>query len=517
MKQGGGPEMFQRLDARNKLTLPFKLQWAVTLIGMASLLGLAVACSRAAPTAEPPGTGGVPDSLPVTLSYSAEPEPTGQVKAYDLVVRQASWELLPGVTVPAITYNDTIPGPAILVKEGDTLQVTVKNELDQDTSIHWHGLHVPNDMDGVPGVTQAPIKPGETFIYQFPASHAGTFMYHPHINSVAQIDNGLYGLLVIEPQRPDTPVFDKEFSMMLGAWVVGNGPAHAQMDTMGRQMREMGTQMMDLESQMSMMGEMNGPMDDLRRQMGNMGQEMMGMGDQMEGAARQMEQGGGTMEDMGEPIEDWRRQMGDMVEEMMDMSGRMRDMGSQAGMEDQLGDIGQRLATMSDQMRAMSSQMGDITGPMDGAGGQMGGMNMDYNYFTINGKAYPASEPWTVREGDRVRVRLVNISNLAHPMHLHGQDFKVIAKDGEPIPQANQQWMNTLSVDSGETYDVAFIADNPGNWVFHCHELHHTENNGVEPGGLIQLIQYEGYQGYLQNAGPDAAAPMPPSLPGMGH
>jgi hypothetical protein len=77
--------------------------------------------------------------------------------------------------------------------------------------------------------------------------------------------------------------------------------------------------------------------------------------------------------------------------------------------------------------------------------------------------------------------------------------------------------MNTLSVDSGETYDVAFIADNPGNWVFHCHELHHTENNGVEPGGLIQLIQYEGYQGYLQNAGPDAAAPMPPSLPGMGH
>jgi FtsP/CotA-like multicopper oxidase with cupredoxin domain len=177
--------------------------------------------------------------------------------------------------------------------------------------------------------------------------------------------------------------------------------------------------------------------------------------------------------------------------------------------------MGQRLGTMGEQMGAMSNQLGSLAGPMNGAGGQMGSMNMDYNYFTINGKAYPAAESWTVKEGDKVRVRIVNISNLAHPMHLHGQDFKVIAKDGEPVPVANQQWMNTLNVAPGETYDIAFIADNPGNWVFHCHELHHTENNGVEPGGLIQVIKYEGYVGYQGSA--DLPAAMPESMPGMGH
>jgi FtsP/CotA-like multicopper oxidase with cupredoxin domain len=191
-----------------------------------------------------------------------------------------------------------------------------------------------------------------------------------------------------------------------------------------------------------------------------------------------------------------------MGEETMKMSDRMKDMGGPEGMEDQLGEMGQQLDTMGEQMGAMSNQLEGVAGPMSGAGGQMGGMNMDYNYFTINGKAYPASEPWTVKEGDKVRVRIVNISNLAHPMHLHGQDFKVIAKDGEPIAQANQQWMNTLNVAPGETYDIAFIADNPGNWVFHCHELHHTENNGVEPGGLIQVIKYEGYVGYQGSADP---------------
>ena len=84
---------------------------------------------------------------------------------------------------------------------------------------------------------------------------------------------------------------------------------------------------------------------------------------------------------------------------------------------------------------------------------------------------------------------MINISNLAHPMHLHGQDFKVVAKDGEPLRAEQQLVMNTLSVDAGETYDVVFVAESPGTWVFHCHELHHTENDGVEPGGLMQVIE----------------------------
>ena len=113
-----------------------------------------------------------------------------------------------------------------------------------------------------------------------------------------------------------------------------------------------------------------------------------------------------------------------------------------------------------------------------------------------------------------MRVRIVNISNLAHPMHLHGQDFKVIAKDGEPLAAP---WVaNTLSVDAGETYDIAFLANNPGVWMFHCHELHHTENNGVEPGGLMQIIQYEGSPPIGSGMSVSPTRP-PASMPGMGH
>ena len=318
------------------------------------------------------------------IGAAGKPVPTGQVREFELVAREAPWEIAPGVVVPAITYNGQVPGPLIRVTEGDTLRVTLKNELDQPTSIHWHGLHVPNAMDGVPPFTQAPIEPGQRFTYEFPASHAGTFMYHSHLNSVEQIDRGLYAPLIIEPATPPPARFDKELTMVISAW-----------DT-----------------------------DDL-------------LGGGMPG----MEPGGAAM-------------------------------------------------------------------------------GMDYNYFTINGKAFPSNETWTVGEGDLVRVRVINISNLVHPMHLHGQDFTVVAKDGEPVRPETQQTMNTLPINAGETYDIVFRADNPGTWVFHCHELHHTENDGVEPGGLIQVIQV-GLTAASPAAPASAPAPaptsMPGAMPGMGH
>jgi hypothetical protein len=142
-------------------------------------------------------------------------------------------------------------------------------------------------------------------------------------------------------------------------------------------------------------------------------------------------------------------------------------------------------------------------------------MAMDYNYFTINGKSFPATEPLVVEEGDVVRVRLINPSQTIHPMHLHGQDFKVVAKDGEPL---KEPWIgNTLPVLQGETYDIVFIANNPGVWAFHCHDLHHTANDGVEPGGLMVLVQYEGYEpvgGANQESIPSE---MPGSNEGMGQ
>lgn len=296
-------------------------------------------------------------------SHTPIPPPTGKVREFELVAAPTRWEILPGVEADALAYNRQVPGPEIRVTEGDLLRVTLRNELDEPTSIHWHGLHVPNAMDGVPPFTQEAVEPGGRFTYEFLVSHAGTFMYHSHVDAAEQIDRGLYGPLVVEPQPANAAPtdFDAEFTMMLGAWNIPAAEATAEME------------------------------------------EMPGMA----------------------PAE-----------------------------------------------------------PAEGLG-----MQMDYNYFTINGKAFPATRAWEAEQGDLIRVRVINISNLVHPMHLHGQDFKVIAKDGEPLRPEQQLVMNTLPVNAGETYDIAIVAESPGTWVFHCHELHHTENNGVEPGGLIQALE----------------------------
>ncbi|MBI1755122.1 multicopper oxidase domain-containing protein [Candidatus Azambacteria bacterium] len=113
---------------------------------------------------------------------------------------------------------------------------------------------------------------------------------------------------------------------------------------------------------------------------------------------------------------------------------------------------------------------------------------MDYNVFTINGRSFPDSEPIMVNKGERVRLRLINAgTSTIHPMHLHGHQFKIVATDGNAVPQAAQLTKNTIALNPGETYDIEFTAENPGVWVFHCHELHHAG------AGMIVPVIYEGY------------------------
>ncbi len=113
------------------------------------------------------------------------------------------------------------------------------------------------------------------------------------------------------------------------------------------------------------------------------------------------------------------------------------------------------------------------------------------SYFTINGKAFPETKQITVKMGDVVRLRLAGIGQFAHPMHLHGMSFKIVATDGNPVPEAAQLTKDTITVNPGERYDIEFTATNPGTWVLHCHVLHHVTNNNVEPGGLIYVINVQ--------------------------
>jgi FtsP/CotA-like multicopper oxidase with cupredoxin domain len=268
------------------------------------------------------------------------------VKVFELTTKAVRWPILDGTTITAFTYNGTVPGPMIRVTEGDQVRIVVKNELPDATTVHWHGVEVPNAMDGVPGVTQAPIEPGESFTYEFVAKPAGTFMYHSHFEGDVQVSAGLYAPFIIDPKEPEE-----------------NPPAVDQT--------------------------------------------------------------------------------------LMISESRLRD--------------GQTFAPM----------------PMTG---------MEPNFFTINGKAFPATEEVTVKKGERVRLRLIGIGQFIHPMHLHGIPFKIVATDGHAVPEAAQLTKDTVTVAPGERYDIEFVATEPGQWMLHCHILHHTTNDNVEPGGLMLMI-----------------------------
>jgi FtsP/CotA-like multicopper oxidase with cupredoxin domain len=131
-----------------------------------------------------------------------EPKIRNGVKIYELTAKKIRWETAPGQTVEAWAYNEQIPGPQIRVREGDRVRVTIKNELPESTAIHFHGVELPNDQDGVPFVTQPPIKPGQTYTYEFTAPNAGSHMYHSHHNAATQVGLGLLGAFIIEPKNP---------------------------------------------------------------------------------------------------------------------------------------------------------------------------------------------------------------------------------------------------------------------------------------------------------------------------
>jgi FtsP/CotA-like multicopper oxidase with cupredoxin domain len=146
----------------------------------------------------------------------------GGVKVFHLVAEPVAHQMLEGLEVEAWGYNGRTPGPTIEVEEGDRCRFYVTNRLPEATSVHWHGLFLPNGMDGVGGLTQKPIEPGETYVYEFPMTRAGTFMYHPHFDEMTQIALGMMGMIVVQPRRrPARRV--RDYALMLNTWHIQAG------------------------------------------------------------------------------------------------------------------------------------------------------------------------------------------------------------------------------------------------------------------------------------------------------
>lgn len=155
-----------------------------------------------------------PAPMPFTLD--------GDTKVFEITCKEIRWEIEPGKSIAAFSYNGTVPGPEIRVTEGDKLRIIAKNEMTQSTSIHFHGVLVPNNMDGVPYLNQPPIKPGATFTYEFTARNPGSHMYHSHHNSAEQVTKGLLGSFIIEPKdKSKGPAYDKEYTLILNDTGIG--------------------------------------------------------------------------------------------------------------------------------------------------------------------------------------------------------------------------------------------------------------------------------------------------------
>jgi FtsP/CotA-like multicopper oxidase with cupredoxin domain len=146
----------------------------------------------------------------------------GDVKVFEITCTEIEWETEAGKSYPAFSYNGLVPGPEFRVTEGDKLRINVHNEMGQSTTIHWHGVDVPNDQDGVPFVTQPPIKPGESYTYEFTAPNPGSHMYHSHHNSLEQVVGGLLGAFIIEPlNKRLEPRVDHDYTMILSDSILG--------------------------------------------------------------------------------------------------------------------------------------------------------------------------------------------------------------------------------------------------------------------------------------------------------
>ncbi len=270
------------------------------------------------------------DKLPFVLKNG--------VKEFHLVPQPVRREFLPGFWMNVYGYNNSMPGPVIEVNQGDRMRIVVTNELPEDTFVHCHGFEMPVQYDGSDVLTQNPIRPGKTFVYEFDVHEQGTYFYHSHVPM--QEAFGMVGWIIVHPQKTWSPPVDRDFGLIFQNFFIDS------------------TQ------------------------------------------------------------------------------------------------------TIADSWR------------------------MDWNWHTINGRSGPYTTPLVVKHGERVRVRIMNFSPMQHhPIHLHGHTFWITGHEGARCPHSAWVPRNTELIGIAQATDFEFIANNPGDWMFHCHMVHHMMNHMVRQVG----------------------------------
>ena len=483
---------------------------------------------------------------------SAAPRPARQqlqggarpaIRRITLVAEPGRLTIRPGQTIPVWTYNGGVPDPEIVVHQGDRVIVALVNRLPEATTIHWHGLLAPNSNDGVAGVTQDTVLPGRTYTYSFVAGTPGTYWYHPHQKSDEQEGKGLYGALVVLPRQvPSRPALDR--TLMLGEWPLpapgargtGGMGGDQHLGTQARLRPYLADTGMGTYQTFTVNGRaypytapIGGPSGaPVRLRVINAGNLTHIL--DLHGLPYRLVATDGSPVNQPPPttalLPIAAGQRLDIAFAMPAGSRSLRDASGLAGAGEMRVPIGQgarsgqadavaeshtadppildlarygrpapaRFGAASRFDRVFRLVLGQKgAAPMAG----MAGMGATY---TINGAAFPRTAPLVVRAGQRVELVLASTSRDAHPMHLHGHRFQVLVLNGERVA-GSPLYMDTVMVLPGRTTVVAFVADNPGIWALHCHELHHAA------AGLVTLVRYQGVQQRFAPGGPSGNVP----------
>ncbi len=309
---------------------------AATATARSALAALPEIVSTDSPLTQPPmmpATGRPYHAVATLNGWSLPWRMRNGVKEFHLVAEPVVREIAPGMNARLWGYNGQSPGPTIEVVEGDRVRIYVTNRLAEHTSVHWHGQRLPNGMDGVSGLNQPSIKPGQTYVYEFAAQRAGTFMYHPHADETTQMAMGMMGFWVTHPKDPAFMPVDRDYVFLLNAYDISPGSYTPKVSTM-----------------------------------------------------------------------------------------------------------------------------------------------LDFNLWTFNSRAFPGTAPMVARLGERVRIRVGNLTMTNHPIHLHGHEFVVVGTDGGWTSPGSRWPEVTTDIAVGQMRAIEFTASAPGDWAFHCHKSHHTMN-----------------------------------------
>ncbi|MFD2370542.1 multicopper oxidase family protein [Brevibacillus sp. GCM10020057] len=425
-------------------------------------------------------------SQPVSVTQLHGPQNETPDRIFTLTAQKTQTRLPSGKVVETWTFNGQYPGPVLRMKQGELIEVVLRNkDIADGVTIHWHGLHVPNAEDGVAGATQDAVLPGEQHVYRFVAAQTGTYWYHSHQQSSLQVKKGLLGALVIEPSNAPVPLTGPPLDLTLVHHKLGdsggitlNGADERKTEKVAPgtpvRLRLLNADRLPADFQLQGASFQVAAID------GNEVHEPNLLANQVLRIAA-----GGrydvtftmpnhnvllspTKADHGQGMLLSVAGSGDVPALLPDLP--LFDPASYGSPAPVPFDLHTRYN------REFQLVFDEQFGFYDG---RLGGL------WAINGSVFPHTPMLQVREGDLVKMTFVNRSHMNHPMHLHGHSMLVLSRSGKPIT-GSPWWTDTLNVAPGETYEVAFRADNPGLWMDHCHDLSHAAS------GMTMHLVYEG-------------------------